>query len=48
MAKSPNGSAEKQAWYYQGCLQALSDGWSSPLLNEFSHAVAELETLLNL
>lgn len=47
MAQSPNGSAEKQAWYYQACLQSLSDGWSSPLLNEFSHAVAEFETLVD-
>lgn len=47
MAESPNGAAEKQAWYYRACQQALSDGWSSPLLNEFSHAVAEFENLLS-
>jgi (p)ppGpp synthase/HD superfamily hydrolase len=47
MAETPNGSAEKQLWYYRSCEQALSEGWSSPLLNEFSHAVEEFEKLLS-
>ncbi len=45
MEKSPNGAAEKQLWYYTGCLAALSDGWSNPLLDEFSRAVAQFEVL---
>jgi (p)ppGpp synthase/HD superfamily hydrolase len=47
MAESPNGAAEKQLWYYRSCEQALSEGWSSPLLNEFRHAVVEFENLLS-
>lgn len=39
MAKSENGSAEKQTWYYLGCLEALSTGWSGALLSEFARAV---------
>ncbi len=45
MKATANGAAEKQLWYYTGCLAALSDGWSSPLLNEFSRAVAQFEAL---
>ena len=47
MEATANGAAEKQLWYYTGCLAALSDGWSNPLLNEFSRAVAQLETLVS-
>ncbi len=46
MAGSANKAADKQIWYYKGCLQSLSDGWSSPLLGEFSQAVTELESLM--
>ncbi|PJC21599.1 MAG: phosphohydrolase [Comamonadaceae bacterium CG_4_9_14_0_8_um_filter_57_21] len=45
MDKSPNGSADKQLWYYAGCCAALSDGWENPLLDEFSRAVAQFEAL---
>lgn len=41
MAESPNGAAEKQAWYYLGCLQALSVRWQSPILDEFARAVLQ-------
>jgi (p)ppGpp synthase/HD superfamily hydrolase len=41
MAESPNGSAEKQAWYYLGCLDALSANWQSPILDEFGRAVRQ-------
>jgi (p)ppGpp synthase/HD superfamily hydrolase len=47
MAETPNSAAEKQAWYYRSCEQALSEGWSSSLLNEFRHAVVEIENLLS-
>jgi len=42
MEKSKNGSAEKQCWYYLGCLEALSTGWSNPILGEFGCAVTLL------
>lgn len=42
MAKTPNGAADKQCWYYLGCLEALSNGWSVPLLGEFARAVRQL------
>jgi (p)ppGpp synthase/HD superfamily hydrolase len=42
MEKSKNGSAEKQCWYYLGCLEALSTGWSNPILGEFGRAVTLL------
>jgi len=45
MAATANGSAEQQLWYYTGCLASLADGWSNPLLNEFSRAVAQFEAL---
>jgi hypothetical protein len=46
MDKSPNGAVHKQLWYYSGCLAALADGWSNPLLNEFGRAVAQFEALV--
>ena len=42
MAKTPNGAADKQCWYYLGCLEALLNGWSVPLLDEFARAVWQL------
>lgn len=42
MAKSENGTAEKQTWYYLGCLEALSANWSGALLGEFARAVQQL------
>lgn len=42
MAKSENGTAEKQTWYYLGCLEALSTNWSGALLGEFARAVQQL------
>lgn len=42
MAETPNGAADKQCWYYVGCLEALSTGWSTPLLGEFARAVRQL------
>lgn len=46
MASSANSSAEKQIWYYRGCAEALGDGWSSPLLEEFKRSVQELGQLV--
>ena len=46
MAKSKNGAAEKQVWYYTGCYQALSSGWSAPILRTFEKAVEELCVLV--
>ena len=45
-AGTPNGSAEKQLWYYRACRNALATEWSSPLLSEFSRAVDEFEQQL--
>ena len=45
-AGTPNGSAEKQLWYYRACRDALATGWTHPLIREFSRAVDELERLL--
>ncbi len=42
MARSENGTAKKQTWYYLGCLDALSTGWSGALLGEFGRAVQQL------
>ena len=42
MAKTPNGAAEKQLWYYRGCLKEISRRWQSPMLDEFGRAVLEL------
>lgn len=42
MLKSKNGQADKQIWYYGGCLEALSTGWSNPILICFASAVAQL------
>lgn len=42
MANSENGSAEKQTWYYLGCLEALGTGWSNPIVRVFGNAVQEL------
>lgn len=39
MAATPNGAADKQCWYYLGCLEALSTGWTTPLLGEFGQTV---------
>ncbi len=46
MAKSKNGRADKQLWYYNGCLEALSTGWSSPILACFVSAVGQLRGYL--
>ena len=45
-AGTPNGSAEKQLWYYRACRDALATGWTSPLLDEFSQAVGDLAGLI--
>ncbi len=37
-----NSSAAKQCWYYLRCLKALSNGWESPIRQEFAHAVVQL------
>lgn len=42
MTNSENGTAEKQTWYYLGCLEALSTNWSGALLGEFARAVQQL------
>lgn len=46
MAKSKNGSAEKQTWYYLGCLEALGTGWSNPIVRAFGNAVRDLCTMV--
>lgn len=45
MSKTPNGSADKQLWYFRGCRDALAKGWDHPLMDEFSRAVAKFESL---
>lgn len=42
MANTENNAAEKQCWYYVGCLDALASGWSSPIVRVFERAVGEL------
>jgi len=39
MASTQNNTAEKQCWYYLGCLEALSTDWTNPILNEFAQSV---------
>jgi len=46
MKETPNGAAEKQVWYYLGCLGALSNSWSHPILAEFGRAVVRLCNLV--
>lgn len=46
MAATANGAAEKQIWYFKGCAEALSVGWESALLDEFTRSVNDLESLL--
>lgn len=42
MSNSENGAAEKQTWYYLGCLEALGTGWGNPIVRIFGSAVSEL------
>lgn len=42
MAKTKNNSAEKQCWYYLGCLESFSNGWDNPILDVFRGSVIEL------
>lgn len=42
LSASPNGAAEKQVWYYIGCLKALSTSWTHPILAEYGRAVIRL------
>lgn len=46
MAKTKNGAAEKQVWYYSGCYDALSSEWSSAILSEFKRQVDRLLELV--
>lgn len=46
MATTTNGQAEKQLWYYGGCLDALSKGWDAPIVACFSSAVGQLRSLV--
>jgi (p)ppGpp synthase/HD superfamily hydrolase len=46
MAMTMNGAAEKQLWYYGGCLESLSAGWNDPILGCFASAVGELRDAL--
>lgn len=48
MAKTKNGSADNQLWYYSECLKALSQGWSNPMLDCFAAAVRELRDQVDL
>lgn len=47
MAKTENSTAEKQCWYYLGCLKALSTGWQNPALVSFGYAVIRLCELVD-
>jgi (p)ppGpp synthase/HD superfamily hydrolase len=42
MATTKNNTADKQCWYYLGCLDALSNGWGHPILYIFASAVVTL------
>jgi (p)ppGpp synthase/HD superfamily hydrolase len=46
MAMTKNGQADKQLWYYDGCLDALSNGWHAPILGCFDIAVGQLRSLV--
>lgn len=46
MSESPNGAAEKQVWYYVGCLRALSNSWTHPIRDEFGRSVMRLCNLV--
>lgn len=46
MAKSENGAAEKQVWYYLGCLEALATDWDNPIVRVFGKAVMDLCDLI--
>ena len=46
MKVTPNGDAEKQVWYYIGCLNALSNSWTHPILAEYGRAVIRLCSLV--
>ena len=46
MMHTKNGVAEKQVWYYLGCLRALSTGWADPILDEYRRAVIRLCSLV--
>jgi len=40
-----NPEKAETIWYYEQCVQALSENWQHPLLDELSKAVAELSAL---
>lgn len=42
MEKTENNTSAKQCWYYLGCLEALSAGWSNPIRDEFARSVVLL------
>lgn len=42
MASTENNTAEKQCWYYVGCLNALASDWDAPVVKVFERAVDEL------
>ncbi|MDO8926512.1 MAG: HD domain-containing protein [Sideroxyarcus sp.] len=42
MEKTENNTSAKQCWYYLGCLEALSAGWSDPICDEFARSVMVL------
>ena len=46
VASSKNGQAEKQLWYYTGCLDALSREWGGSMLICFANAVGQLRDLV--
>jgi len=39
MENTENNTSAKQCWYYLGCLEALSAGWSNPIRDEFGRSV---------
>lgn len=46
MKVTANSAAEKQVWYYVGCLSALSTSWTHPILAEYGRAVIRLCNLI--
>lgn len=42
MAMTKNGQADKQLWYYGGCLEVLSTEWRNPMLIRLASAVRQL------
>lgn len=46
MEITENNTSAKQCWYYLGCLEALSEGWSNPIRDEFARSVVLLSEMV--